>query len=444
MRIETSTRICKAAEDWIQGYDIKALALKYDRSEWTIYQWKNTDVWKQIVAGCHRKTRVPYDKDRDPSLIVLAGHLWVAHGKPSPDTFAEKFGVPEDKLEDWMASSYWGRVVRDAEEQAERRTHRNPPRKQAKHKFPYHQLERAIYLYFAGWTTQAIGKAVGKSPWTIRDWQKTDAWQKVQDGVLFDKLKTHVLEKRSAPKRRYPKKTKKHLIRRHTRVRIYEAAERWLLGYTIKEIAEKHNCTERTIYDWKKTEIWKQTVAGRQRQKHRAFWQENLFSGMYADLLSLDVAAYRWVERGKPAPEVFSQQYIVSKERLETWMASRFWNISVRCAEQGIQSDKDSRHKPQKKIGSRFPYHLLKQAVVLNLTGWTSTEIGKVINRSPLTVTDWQQTTAWQKTEEEIQTDTLLWYIVDFGLHINEMYHNICESQGLSYQLQLAMKANSH
>ena len=421
MQRETRNRIRKAAEDWNQGYDVEELTLKHDRSEWTIYQWKNTDVWMQAVAARKRQTRSRYDKESDPSLKTFAGHLYVAHGKPASKTFAKKFGVPVDAFEDWRGASDWKRIVRDAEVQAKHRKYRTPPTKQAGPKFPYHLLERAIYLYFAGSTMEAIGKTVGKSAWTIRDWQKTDAWQNTQDGVLFDKLKTHLLEKLTPPNHWDPDHTEKDLERRHTRVGIYVAAERWIAGYTIKEIAEKHNHTQRTIHEWKNTEIWKQIVAGRERRKGSASWQEYQFSGMPLDLRLLDTAAYFWVKCGKPTREAFSPQYGVSEEKLERWMTSRFWDLSVRCAETDLQARENRREKARKRVGSRLPYHLLIQAVVLSLTGWTPTEIGAAIHRNPSTIVDWRESNAWQEMKKDIYADELLKYIVDLGRQLNQI-----------------------
>ena len=442
MRPETQLRIYRAACDWLSGYSIKELAVIYQRTEWTVYAWKKTQVWAETVAGRVRqepKRPAKYKPDHDQSLIEFAAYLWMARGKPPKEEFAIKFGMPQKDFERWMASPFWAYTVRHAEAQAEHKEHQAGSKRQVGFKFPYHLLKRAVSHYLAGWTMKQIGAAIGKSHWTVMDWRETDAWEAVQEEVLLEKLKNHVLTKNWTTGALYQERRKRQIITRETRVRIYMAAEHWLSGYSIKALADRHNRSTWTIHAWKRTPVWVAAVAGRVRQKHIRTGQYELEQDeKRRDLFSMDLAAERWVEFGEPPIEEFAKKIGVSGEVLENWMTSRFWKIAVRHASRYIQSYKTGtkdQEKPRKEVGSTFPYHLLKQAVFLDLSGWTDREIGDVISRSHLTVEDWRKTQAWEDMEKEVFSEKLLMYIFNLGRTMKDMLYKIYESQGISYSL---------
>ena len=435
MRPDTQLRIHKAADDWLSGYSIKELALIYQRTEWTIYAWKKTWVWAEAVAGRVRqkpKTPKKYNPDHDLSLVEFAAHLWMARGKPPKEEFAIKFGMPEKDLERWMASPSWAYTVRHAEAQTEHQKHQAGPKRQAGFKFPHHLLERAVFLYLAGCTMKQIGAAIGKSPWTVMDWRETDAWEAIQEEVLLEKLKKHVLTKDWTVDDLYQERRKRQIITRETRVRIYMAAEDWLSGYSIKALADRYNRSTWTIHAWKKTQIWAETVAGRVRQKRIMMDQcKPKQDDKRRALFSMDLTAERWVELGRPPMEEFGKKIGVSGDVLENSMASRLWEIAVRHASRCTQFYKTGtkdQEKPRKEVGSKFPYHLLKQAVFLDLSGWTVKEIGSVIGRSHLTIEDWQKTGAWEEMREEVSLDKLLMYIFNLGQTVKDMFYRVGES----------------
>ena len=432
MRPETQLRIYRAACDWLSGYSIKELAVIYQRTEWTVYAWKKTQVWAETVAGRVRqepKTPAKYKPDHDLFLIEFAAHLWVTRGKPSRREFAKKFGVPEKDLECWMASHFWVYTVRQAEHQAEHKKHREGPKKQVGFKFPHHLLEQAVSHYLAGWTMKQIGAAIGKSHWTVMDWRETDAWNDIQEEALLEKLKNHVLTKDWITGDLHQKGRKRQIITRETRVRIYMAAEDWLSGYSIKALADRYNRSTWTIHAWKRTPVWVAAVAGCVRQKRIRTGQYELEQDeKRRDLFSMDLAAERWVEFGEPPIEEFAKKIGVSGEVLENWMTSQFWKIAVRHASRYTQSYKmgtKNQEKSRKEVGSTFPYHLLKQAVFLDLSGWTDREIGDVISRSHLTVEDWRKTGAWEEMRKEVSSDKLLMYIFNLGQTMKDMFYRV-------------------
>lgn len=68
------------------------------------------------------------------------------------------------------------------------------------------------------------------------------------------------------------------MMQPQTRLRIYRAANDWVYGLTIREIAAIHDRSEWTIYQWKLTDAWAEAVAGRERQKRKSLVRSMRFT----------------------------------------------------------------------------------------------------------------------------------------------------------------------
>ena len=457
MRSATESLISQAAEDWIQGDEPEEIARKYNRSIRTVYNWMNEKQWTTIVTGRERQKRepkVPYDAHLpELSEIKKTAQRWVELGKPTIDQLPYKIYVSREKLQTWVKLPFWDIAVRYAEYEVLRKKNREKvgPR------FPYDLLKQAVFLSLAGWHSSEIGPAIGRKQSTIESWKKIPVWKDLQQEVFLVKIELH-LQYKSMPIQELfekfsesqgicrslslplgeniriskyntapyssQKKDSGSIRNRETRICIYLAAEDWIQGDTIKEIAQTYNRETRTIYAWKKTQAWATAVAGRKRQKRKSPVRYYL----YSDLLSLETTAQQWVELGKPTLSILSQRSRVPVKQLEHWMRSRFWQPAVRYATH-LQTHMDNKKKVPQTVGPKCPYYLLKQAVFLGLSGWENAEIQLAIGRSRETLKDWQKTEAWDEMHNEILSDTLMKHILDNEKTLQEISEIICISE---------------
>ena len=55
-------------------------------------------------------------------------------------------------------------------------------------------MKQAVVYYLCGFTFEKIGKQVGRSERTMRDWTKTRMWEEMVDEVMLDKLMMTVVD----------------------------------------------------------------------------------------------------------------------------------------------------------------------------------------------------------------------------------------------------------
>lgn len=205
---------------------------------------------------------------------------------------------------------------------------------------------------------------------------------------------------------------------RHT-IQIYRAAEDWVSGTSIEDIAQKYNRTVSTIDSWKRSDAWKAAVAGRERQKR----ESPARIAKNEDLETIKVTVEKWVALGKPHATEFSERTGIRLSRIEKWMELPFWESMTLYAEHRAKIRQRVAEKSKRKVSRKFPMHLLKQAVFLSLAGWTLPQISRAVGRSVPTLRDWLETDAWDEQQELIMLDKLLMHLIDTGLSLDQMYH---------------------
>ena len=197
MKPETRIRVYFAAEDWVQGVRRKEILAKYDISSSTYYRWMKSAAWEKAVAGRVGQERPPttrYPKHTELDAMRTAAIRYVAVGSPPIHEYADQLAMPVSRLEEWMETAFWKATILYAEyKKATVEKAKNATVKAGK-RFPYDLLRQAVFLSLYGWSAEKIGPAVGRSPWTIRDWEKTDAWAEMTDELLLDKLMMHMLD----------------------------------------------------------------------------------------------------------------------------------------------------------------------------------------------------------------------------------------------------------
>lgn len=212
------------------------------------------------------------------------------------------------------------------------------------------------------------------------------------------------------------------MMRPETRLRIYQAADDWVHGLTVAEIAAKYDRSKWTVYQWKQTDAWAEAVAGRTRQKRKSPVRYNRFD----DFSALELTAKRFVALAKPPKHVFAKEIGLSKKKLDTYMQSPFWEPTVLYAAHFAEREK-KRKKRTRDAGRNFPFHLLKQAVFLDLAGWSSQEIAPVVGRNYRTVQGWQQMDAWFEMRETLLLDKLMMHMLHTGLTIQDLFRRFCQ-----------------
>lgn len=203
-------------------------------------------------------------------------------------------------------------------------------------------------------------------------------------------------------------------------IQICQAAEDWVHGYSYKEIAAMHDKHVDTIKRWKKTEMWQKAVAGRVRQKRKTPVRVD----KREELKTLRVIAYRWVALGKPSLVAFADEIRMPFDKLKMWSETPYWELSVLQADHE-KARKEKRKNSKKKSGENIPYGLLKKAVFFYLSGWSTTEIGFVVNRTNRSIKSWTKTAAWEEMIEEVLMDQLAMHILHRGITVQEMYQHM-------------------
>lgn len=211
-----------------------------------------------------------------------------------------------------------------------------------------------------------------------------------------------------------------------TRIRIYQAAEDFVQGYSLKQLSEKYKRSLSVISSWKKTKAWQQVVKGRVRQHRKTPAPYDRTK----NIATIQAIAHRWIAMGKPPNKKFAMEIGVTLKKLKEWMDSPFWEITVLNAEDEIEKRKEWAQTKKRK-GDRIKPHLLKQAVFLYLAGWDMKDIAPHVNRCVSSIKYWHSTEAWAEMQRKIELDKLLMSIMHFGLTVQDMYLAICESQGL-------------
>ena len=210
-----------------------------------------------------------------------------------------------------------------------------------------------------------------------------------------------------------------------TRYNIYNACEDWLIGYTAKELAAKYQRSLPTISRWMHTGEWKKCQAGRTRQKKKSPAQVD----KHQDFYSMQVAAIRWVAFGKPSAVDLAHRLSTAVDTIQKWMDTEYWSGAVAYAESQVAREQKM-YKRRRRKGPQYGDFRLKQAVFLELAGWTIKEIGPAIGRAPATVQDWKYTDVWVLMREEVMLSKLLMHMADRGLSTRDMFEAICRSQG--------------
>lgn len=211
-----------------------------------------------------------------------------------------------------------------------------------------------------------------------------------------------------------------------TRYNIYNACEDWLIGYSAKELAAKYKRSLPTISRWMHTGEWAKCVAGRNRQKKKSPTSID----KHQDLYSMQVAAIRWVAFGKPSAAELADRLGTLLSTIEKWMDTEYWEGCVAYAE-GQVAREQRMYSRRRRNGPKYGDFRLKQAVFLELAGWTIKEIGPAVGRAYATIQDWKYTDVWVLMREEVMLSKLLMHMADRGMSTQDMYVAICKSQGL-------------
>ena len=107
-----------------------------------------------------------------------------------------------------------------------------------------------------------------------------------------------------------------------------------------------------------------------------------------------------------------------------------FWKSMVLYAEYDAEQKKIW-EKARREAGVQFPFHLLTQAVFLDLAGWSSQEIGPAVGRKARTIEGWRRMTAWHEMRKSLLLDKLSMHILNRGMTIQDLFDQFCVSHGI-------------
>ena len=135
------------------------------------------------------------------------------------------------------------------------------------------------------------------------------------------------------------------------------------------------------------------------------------------------ITAYRYVLMKSPPPEKFAKEIGITLKQLKDWMATPFWDSCILYAEHEEELRKRRRDKAPS--GAGIPKHLLEQAVVLWLAGWSREYIAPMIGRAVSTLRNWELTIAWEDMKERVMLDKLRMALIDNHLTLRQILSEV-------------------
>ena len=197
MMPETRLKIYYAAEDFILGYTRQEILDKYDISTATYYRWKYSPAWEEATAGRERQKRKPvvtYDRFTELPTLKVTATRWVEIGEPPIAEYANRIGMPESRLREWMDMPFWEHTVAYARYKEECRKKQPKTKMRKAHWLPRQLVIQAVLYSLAGWKTRKIAKEVGRSSRTIQRWRYTDLWKELTDELMLSKMMMSLLD----------------------------------------------------------------------------------------------------------------------------------------------------------------------------------------------------------------------------------------------------------
>ena len=127
----------------------------------------------------------------------------------------------------------------------------------------------------------------------------------------------------------------------------------------------------------------------------------------------------------KPPVKEFAVDVGLTEKQLEEWMDTPFWESCVQYAVH-IEEQK-TRRRMNAPLGKGIPKHLLEQAVVLWLAGWSRPYIAPMVGRKERTLRDWQKTVAWMEMEERVMLDKIRMSLINNHLTLRQIISEVAE-----------------
>lgn len=212
----------------------------------------------------------------------------------------------------------------------------------------------------------------------------------------------------------------------YSNLRVKEAAAYWLCGEEVPDLMKRFRRSRATIYRWKQTEAWQETVRGKTRLPK----PKPLPSRFQRDLCVL--AAELWLIMGKPSIEELAYKGVritfkpLTQENIEFWMSSITWERAIAAKEAFLTENGTRTFRETKRPINQ---ELLRRTCYLSVfEGYSDGQIAKKLGKHRLTILRWRQTYQW-RLEFEYQNYLFLYWLCNYRYSGKKIYEYIIEEK---------------